>query len=255
MNVKIQGGGHGKYANTGSCFGVISYLSHEDGQRLEQGEHVEMLFDQHREVGSREAVIELDANKAKLCKDEAKFYVITVSPSEAEIKKMGQNSMERSQNLRKFIREDLMRLYADNFGKGLTENDIKYFAKVHLDRGDKIGENMHAHIVVSRKDMSNTKKLSPMTNHRNTNKGVVHGGFDRVEFFKKVEQGFDVRFNFNREYKQSFEYLNAVKNSPIDQLSKQVEKAINNPIVQIEKQIAKQIKKIITKDMGNTMGW
>ena len=30
MNIKIQGGGSGTYANTGSCTGVTTYLQHED---------------------------------------------------------------------------------------------------------------------------------------------------------------------------------------------------------------------------------
>ena len=40
--------------------------------------------------------------------------------------------------------------------------------------------NMHCHLIVSRKDQSNKKKLSPLTNHKNTKKGKVIGGFDRV---------------------------------------------------------------------------
>ena len=29
MNIKIQGGGSGTYANTGSCTGVTTYLQHD----------------------------------------------------------------------------------------------------------------------------------------------------------------------------------------------------------------------------------
>lgn len=29
MNIKIQGGGSGTYANTGSCTGVTTYLQHK----------------------------------------------------------------------------------------------------------------------------------------------------------------------------------------------------------------------------------
>lgn len=38
MNVKIQGGGGGTYANTGSCTGVVTYLQHEDLERIRQGQ-------------------------------------------------------------------------------------------------------------------------------------------------------------------------------------------------------------------------
>lgn len=34
MNIKIQGGGSGTYANTGSCTGVTTYLQHEDLERM-----------------------------------------------------------------------------------------------------------------------------------------------------------------------------------------------------------------------------
>ena len=33
MNIKIQGGGQGKYANTGSCVGVTNYLAHRSEER------------------------------------------------------------------------------------------------------------------------------------------------------------------------------------------------------------------------------
>lgn len=37
MNIKIQGGGSGTYANTGSCTGVTTYLQHEDLERMKNG--------------------------------------------------------------------------------------------------------------------------------------------------------------------------------------------------------------------------
>lgn len=37
MNVKIQGGGNGTYANTGSCVSVTNYLQHEDLERMKNG--------------------------------------------------------------------------------------------------------------------------------------------------------------------------------------------------------------------------
>ena len=38
MNIKIQGGGSGTYANTGSCTGVTTYLQHEDLERMKNGQ-------------------------------------------------------------------------------------------------------------------------------------------------------------------------------------------------------------------------
>ena len=66
---------------------------------------------------------------------------------------------------------------------------LLYYAKVHHERNRETGkEDMHAHIIVSRKDMSNKLKLSPATNHRGTQKGAVKGGFDR-EAFVRVSRG------------------------------------------------------------------
>lgn len=38
---KIQGGGSGTYANTGSCTGVTTYLQHEDLERMKNGQEVQ----------------------------------------------------------------------------------------------------------------------------------------------------------------------------------------------------------------------
>ena len=37
---------------------------------------------------------------------------------------------------------------------------------------------------MSRKEQSNKKKLSPLTNHKNTKNGTIKGSFDRVNLFK-----------------------------------------------------------------------
>lgn len=77
MNVKIQGGGNGTYANTGSCVAVTNYLQHEDLERMKKGEEVQPFFNQFRDyVSSREVTFKIDNNKAKLSQTDARFYVI-----------------------------------------------------------------------------------------------------------------------------------------------------------------------------------
>ena len=76
---------------------------------------------------------------------------------------------------------------------------------------------MHCHLIVSRKDQSNKKKLSPLTNHKNTKKGTVTGGFDRVNLFQQAEQGFDKLFGYDRQLSESFEYANTMKNGSISE--------------------------------------
>lgn len=48
MIVKVQGGGK-VYANTGSCSDVVSYLQHEDAERLQAGLTPEPFFNQEQD--------------------------------------------------------------------------------------------------------------------------------------------------------------------------------------------------------------
>ena len=41
---------------------------------------------------------------------------------------------------------------------------------------------------MSRKEQSNKKKLSPLTNHKNTKNGTIKGSFDRVNLFKQAAE-------------------------------------------------------------------
>ena len=96
--------------------------------------------------------------------------------------------------------------------------DIKFYGKIHFDRNRSDNElNMHCHLIVSRKDQTNKKKLSPLTNHKNTKKGTVTGGFDRVNLFRQAEQGFDKLFGYNRQQSEMFEYHNTMNNGSISE--------------------------------------
>lgn len=126
--------------------------------------------------------------------------------------------------MRKYIRKVFIPEYAKNFNKGLSAKDIKFYGKIHFnrDRSENNEGNMHCHLIVSRKDQANKIKLSPLTNHRDTKKGVIKGGFDRISLFQQVEQGFDRLFKYDRPIDESFEYYNTMKNSSItDQIKMQ----------------------------------
>ena len=213
MNVKIQGGGGGTYANTGSCTGVVTYLQHEDLERIRQGQQAEPFFNQYRDfVSPKEVTYKIDHNRAQLHKTDAKFFVITVSPSEKELAAMGASPEEQARAMKEYI---------------------------------------HAHIIVSRKDRANKLKLSPKTNHRGTAKGAVRGGFDRTDFFRKCERCFDVRMNYNREIKESFEYLNAIKNGTTAEIRQQAIKAVQHEAArEASKEIGKKVTRKIVKGMG-----
>jgi hypothetical protein len=236
MNIKIQGGGGGAYANKNSSFGVVSYLRHEDTKRQGQGEQVEPFFDQRGKVLSKEVTEKIDNNKAKLGKEDAKFYVITVSPSQKELQVMGKTPQEQAQALKEYINNEVMQRYAEGFNKGMNKDDIMYFGKIHHERKEGGQLAMHAHIIVSRKDMSNTKKISPQTNHRGNGKtGTAKGGFNRSEFYNHAEQSFDSRFNYSRDFRESYEYNNAMKNGTLQDKQNAI-----NKVVQQEKTTGKE---------------
>jgi hypothetical protein len=224
MNIKIHGGGGGTYANAGSSGALASYLEHENIARLEAGLAPEPFFNQESDfIRLQEVVYKLDHNKAQLGKEDAKFYSITVSPSEKELRHLGESKAEQSQALKDYIRQALMPAYAANFNKGLGAGDILYFAKVHYERNKETGkEDMHAHIIVSRKDRSNKLKLSPATNHRGTQKGAVRGGFDREAFVRSCEEGFDQQTGYKRDQQESFAYCHAMKNGSVEAMQEQL---------------------------------
>ena len=129
---------------------------------------------------------------------------------------MGNTEQEQAEAMKRYIREVFIAEYAKNFNKGLSETDIKFYGKIHFDRSRSDNElNMHCHLIVSRKDQANKKKLSPLTNHKNTKNGTVVGGFDRVNLFQQAEQGFDNLFGHNRKVSETFEYCNIMKNGSI----------------------------------------
>ena len=87
---------------------------------------------------------------------------------------------------------------------------------------------MHCHLIVSRKDQTNKKKLSPLTNHKNTKKGAIKGGFERTNLFRQTEQGFDKLFGYNRPLNESFEYYNTMKNGSIPEQLKMQDKQLSD---------------------------
>lgn len=259
----------GDYSQSVSDF--VDYLEKEN-QGLEQ-EEMEHFFNQNGDaISTKEAINEIDGNTAKLKKIEPKFYSITVSPSQYELKRL-QNS---SQDLKVYTRE-LMKDYVSSFnreinGRPISIDDIKYFAKIehqrtfkgkdikvrenqpfaskilalkndirkiesgklagnikklnqkinmlertapHQQDGKRIvqgmkkeGNQSHIHIIVSRKDASNSVSLSPGSKYKASevlmNGKMVKRGFDRDAFFSKAEKTFDKTFGYKRNYAESY---------------------------------------------------
>jgi ribosomal protein S15P/S13E len=228
MNIDFPPPSNGVYNNAGSCKRLAQYLEHEDLERMEKGIYTEGFFNLTEEnLYKLQVVKDIDNNKAQLLKTDAKFYAIHISPSARELQAMGETEQEQAEAMRKYIREVFIPEYAKNFNKGLSAEDIKFYGKIHFNRDRSNNElNIHCHLIVSRKDQSNKKKLSPLTNHRNTKKGVITGGFDRKNLFQHAEQGFDKLFGYKRELTESFEYYNTMKNGNISEQLKIQEKQI-----------------------------
>lgn len=142
---------------------------------------------------------------------------------------MGNTEQEKAKAMKRYIGEVFIPEYAKNFNKELSASDIEFYGKIHFDRIRSNNElNMHCHLIVIRKDQTNKKKLSPLTNHKNTKNGVIIGGFDRVNLFQQVEQGFKL-FSYNRQLSESFEYANTMKNGNMDDKLKMQEQELKEP--------------------------
>ncbi|ORL43502.1 MobB family relaxase [Zunongwangia atlantica] len=72
----------------------------------------------------------------------------------------------------------------------------------------KPGNQSHIHIIVSRKDASNLYGLSPGSKYKASevmmNGKLVKRGFDRDRFFASAEKIFDQKFQFQRNYVESY---------------------------------------------------
>ena len=231
MHIDFAPPSGGTYNNAGSSRQLTSYMEHEDLERMEKGIYTDGFFNLTEDNVYKSAVIkDIDTNIGQLLKTDAKFFAIHVSPSESELRAMGNTEQEKAEAMKRYIREVFIPEYANNFNKELSASDIKFYGKIHFDRSRSENElNMHCHLIVSRKDQTNKKKLSPLTNHKDTKKGTVIGGFDRVNLFQQAEQGFDKLFSYNRQLSESFEYANTMKNDSIDDKLKIQERELKEP--------------------------
>ncbi|WJJ96383.1 MobB family relaxase [Algibacter luteus] len=72
----------------------------------------------------------------------------------------------------------------------------------------KAGNQSHIHIIVSRKDATNSVSLSPGSKYKGSevemHGKIVKRGFDRDAFFTKAESTFDKTFGYKRNYAESY---------------------------------------------------
>ena len=231
MNIDFPPPSTGIYNNAGSSRQLANYLEHEDMERMQKGIYTEEFFNLTEDnIYKAQVIKDIDGNIGQLLKIDAKFYAIHVSPSEKELQAMGITEPEQTEAMKRYIREVFIPEYAKNFNKGLSAEDIKFYGKIHFNRERSENKlNMHCHLIVSRKDQSNKIKISPLTNHRNTKKGAIKGGFDRTTLFENAEKGFDRLFGYNRQLSETFEYCNTMKNGSLPDKMKMQEQELKTP--------------------------
>ncbi|HEY8929827.1 MAG TPA: DUF5712 family protein [Mucilaginibacter sp.] len=223
--------------NQGSSADLVHYLEKENRLAAKQqpDKQPEQWFNNDwANIQSYEVRPAIDNNIAKLGKDEAKFFLINISPSQKELRflkeKYGENGMEAQL---KVYAVKVMDEYALNFKRpGINSSkDLVWFGKLehyryygHKDKevkeglkrkGErKEGEQMHIQVIVSRKDKTNKIKLSPQNKSRGRNEkhSKKVGQFDRVAFKASGETVFDQHFDFKRGLHESFRFAKGMKN-------------------------------------------
>lgn len=222
--------------NKGSSGQLVHYLEKEN--RTVQAEQY-WFNGQQRDIQGYQVRNSIDGNVAKLCRDDAKFFLVNISPSAKEIEHLKQTYGEdMAREKLKDYAVKVMDEYARNFKREdvLGEADLLWFGKLenhryysHRDkevksaevkRGTvKLGEHWHVQVIVSRKDITNKIRLSPMNKSRGRNQehSKKLGQFDRVAFKQSGERLFDETFGFDRQLKETFAYANRQVNGNLEQ--------------------------------------
>lgn len=224
--------------NKNSSARLVHYLDKEN--RMNSHVQRELWFNQDRQqIQSHEAEKAIDNNIAKLSKTDAKFFLINISPSQKEIAWLKeQYGEDGAKDQLKAYAVKMMDEYARNFKRaGVDSNkDLLWFGKLenyryysHKDkevkqglrqRGErKPGEQMHIQVIVSRKDITNKIKLSPINNSKGLNAEHTRrmGQFDRSAFKESGERVFDEQFKFDRKLDETFRYANARAKGTLEQ--------------------------------------
>jgi hypothetical protein len=126
--------------NKGSCGQLVAYLEKENRQAelLDKNYTPQYWFNSRSvQIESYDVRIAIDNNIAKLSKDDAKFFLINISPSEKELRFLKEIYGEDGarQALKQYANE-LMNAYAKNFKRNgiMSNHDIVYFGKFEKNR-------------------------------------------------------------------------------------------------------------------------
>jgi len=226
--------------NKGCCGQLVNYLEKENRTAIKEDNNNELWFNNvSNEISPQEVRIKIDNNIAKLGRNDAKFFLVNISPSQKEIAYLKEKfGATRAEEKLKEYAACVMDAYAGNFKRSGIKSgkDLVWYAKLERNRyysyndpevkegtakvGEaKEGEQMHVQVIVSRKDRTNKSKMSSMNNSRGSNKehSAKIGQFNRVVFKNSGEQIFDQMFDYNRSLKDSMGYALTMKNGNAEQ--------------------------------------
>jgi hypothetical protein len=238
----------GKLASSGSSSAFVNYLGKEDEIHIEQGEQPEQWFSNARdECHPAEVRAAIDSDHQGIGKNEGKFATGSINPTEEEWKALGNTEAERLNNFKSWIQKDFNQEFAGNFKKLdkagkeviIEPQNVKMYFKVEHDRyytgrdeqvrqGLKIqheakeGFNVHCHFIVGRKTADGRNRISPTTNNRKE--------FDRDRLTLRTEQSFDQKTSYERPLKESYQYMNTMKNGTGLQKSEMLQKAVTEEL-------------------------
>ncbi|MBR4977451.1 MAG: hypothetical protein IKY95_00690, partial [Bacteroidales bacterium] len=233
MNVKIQNKApFSSDNNTGTCKGYVTYLQHEKEDKEKAGILGEDIpfFDAFGDEADAKSVIDsIDGNKKQLHKTDTKYYSNIISFSDDETALMGDTREQRLKATHALVAK-MMDAYARNFNhEGVrSREDLLFYYTIHEYRSNAsaLKPGLHVHMIISRKDRSNTYKLSPMTNHRKGTSGVIKHGFHRNDYYRECERIFDEHFKHERSVEQSFDYCNAMRHGTEEERTEQLRRYV-----------------------------
>lgn len=233
MFARVHKASETKGGNKGSCTDLASYLDKEKDNDLKFFSHSEDDISIHKVIES------IDNNRKQIGKDEAKFYMLTLNPSERELQHLIGKNIENLNDIPVNERKELfakiedftkeaMDKYAQNFDRPTIQSgdDLMYFARIETERlykkDDvlvkdglrKIGEKkeglqVHVHVLVSRKSKDGKVKLSPNAKSAGNqwdlkDRGKVQRGFSHDKWKGEVQEVFNENFNYKPLSKEEY---------------------------------------------------
>lgn len=233
MFAKVHPAEDVKSGNTGSCHDLVRYLEKETGEGQRFFSHTE------QDISPERVIMDIDGNKKALGANDAKFFMLSLNPSQSEqmhligrkvddFKELApQEKKEVFQKLEAFTRS-AMDEYALNFGRDNIRGgqDLMYYARVETERSyhpedeevkqgiARIGEpkpglNLHVHVIVSRKSLDGKVKLSPGAKSAGNTwelegRGTVKRGFSHEGWKVRVQECFNRKFDYQAKEGETY---------------------------------------------------